>query len=260
MFNLASRISPSQLFPGIRISNIEELQFRLRRYFRRHIEECEDEAIIEEENNANTNPNFMKEQDMNFRLYPFYINWKKLEANEPSYYRTFIRFGYFGASVYSSFKEKYPNLSLDNILFVLSSFISEYLLSKDNKDEASQKVIKDYFEKIPNLDDMCELIQKKIIMLKEVPMILLVLKIYEINYMIQKNNVELEKVLKAEYLLGTYLTDEEYNDINKHYKGKINKLFKKLVEENGKEYKLPKTKEQYFNHIKYVYKKKIKNE
>ena len=260
MFNLASRISPSQLFPGIRISNIEELQFRLRRYFRRHIEECEDEAIIEEENNANTNPNFMKEQDMNFRLYPFYINWKKLEANEPSYYRTFIHFGYFGASVYSSFKEKYPNLSLDNILFVLSSFISEYLLSKDNKDEASQKVIKDYFEKIPNLDDMCELIKKKIIMLKEVPMILLVLKIYEINYMIQKNNVELEKVLKAEYLLGTYLTDEEYNDINKHYKGKINKLFKKLVEENGKEYKLPKTKEQYFNHIKYVYKKKIKNE
>ena len=260
MFNLASRISPSQLFPGIRISNIEELQFRLRRYFRRHIEECEDEAIIEEENNANTNPNFMKEQDMNFRLYPFYINWKKLEANEPSYYRTFIHFGYFGASVYSSFKEKYPNLSLDNILFVLSSFISEYLLSKDNKDEASQKVIKDYFEKIPNLDDICDLIKKKVIMLKEVPMILLVLKIYEINYMIQKNNVELEKVLKAEYLLGTYLTDEEFNDINKHYKGKINKLFKKLVEENGKEYKLPKTKEQYFNHIKYVYKKKIKNE
>jgi len=260
MFNLASRISPSQLFPGIRISNIEELQFRLRRYFRRHIEECEDEAVIEEENNANTNPNFMKEQDMNFRLYPFYINWKKLEANEPSYYRTFIHFGYFGASVYSSFKEKYPNLSLDNILFVLSSFISEYLLSKDNKDEASQKVIKDYFEKIPNLDDICDLIKKKVIMLKEVPMILLVLKIYEINFMIQKNNVELEKVLKTEYLLGTYLTDEEFNDINKHYKGKINKLFKKLVEENGKEYKLPKTKEQYFNHIKYVYKKKIKNE
>ena len=260
MFNLASRISSSQLFPGIRISNIEEIQLRLRRYFRRHIEEVEDEAIIEEENKANTNPNFMKEQDMNFRLYPFYINWKKLEDNESSYYRTFIHFGYFGASVYSSFKEKYPNLSLDNILFVLSSFISEYLLSKDKKDEASQKVIKDYFEKIPNLDDICKLIKKKVIMLKEVPMILLVLKIYEINYMIQKNNVELEKVLKAEYLLGTYLTDEEFNDINKHYKGKINKLFKKLVEENGKEYKLPKTKEQYFNHIKYVYKKKIKNE
>lgn len=239
------------------LSELGEFQFPIRRIFLRYLDEREDEQYKEE---SSDNPNFMQEKNMNFRLYPFYINWKKLEDNELSYYRTFIHFGYFGASVYSSFKEKYPNLSLDNILFVLSSFISEYLLSKDKKDEASQKVIKDYFEKIPNLDDICKLIKKKVIMLKEVPMILLVLKIYEINYMIQKNNVELEKVLKAEYLLGTYLTDEEFNDINKHYKGKINKLFKKLVEENGQEYKLPKTKEQYFNHIKYVYKKKIKNE
>ena len=226
----------------------------------RHRLEFIHEIEIENESISNSNPNFMKEENMNFRLYPFYINWKKLEANEPYYFRTFIRFGYFGASIFSSFKEKYPSLSSDNILYVLSNFISEHLLNEDSKDEASQKVIKDYFEKIPNLDDICDLIKKKVIMLKEVPMILLVLKIYEINYMIQKNNVELEKVLKAEYLLGTYLTDEEYTDINKHYKGKINKLFKKLVEENGKEYKLPKTKEQYFNHIKYVYKKKIKNE
>ena len=31
--------------------------------------------------------------------------------------------------------------------------------------------------------------------------------------MIQKNIVELEKILKAEYLLGTYLTDEEFKSI-----------------------------------------------
>ena len=98
-------------------------------------------------------------------------------------------------------------------------------------------------------------------MMKEVPMILLILKIYEINFMLQKNNAELEKVLKSEYLLGTYLTDEEYSDMNKnHYKGKINKLFKKLVKENGKEYELPNTRAKLFNHIKYVYKKIIKNE
>jgi len=66
----------------------------------------------------------------------------------------------FGDYVYSSFKEKYPNLILDNILFVLNYFIHEYLLSKDNKEEASQKIIKDYFEKIPNLDDLCDLIKK----------------------------------------------------------------------------------------------------
>ena len=226
----------------------------------RHRLEFIHEIEIENESISNSNPNFMKEQNMNFRLYPFYINWKKLEANEPYYFRTFIRFGYFGASIFSSFKEKYPSLSSDNILYVLSNFISGHLLNEDSKDEASQKVIKDYFEKIPNLDDICDLIKKKIIMYKEVPIILLVLKIYEIKYMIQKNNFELEKVLKIEYLLGTYLTNEEYKEIYKHYEGEINKIFKKLKRENGKEYELPKAKGQYFNHIKYVYKKKIKNE
>ena len=158
--DISTRLSTSQLFPGIRISNIEEIQFRLRHYFRRHIEECEDEAVIDEENASNSNPNFMKEKDINFRLYPFYINWKKLEANELGYYRTFIHFGYFGASIYSSFKEKYPTLSINNILYVLSTFISEYLLSKENKEESCKKVIKEFFDKIPNLDDIYELIKK----------------------------------------------------------------------------------------------------
>ncbi len=226
----------------------------------RHRLEFIHEIEIENENISNSNPNFMKEQDMNFRLYPFYINWKKLETNESSYFRAFIKFGYFGASIYSSFKEKYPSLRSDNILYVLSNFISEYLLNEDSKDEVSQKMIKDFFEKIPNLDDICNLIMKKIIMFKEVPIILLVLKIYEIKYMIQKNNFELEKILKIEYLLGTYLTNEEYNEVYKHYEGEINRIFRKLVKENGREYELPKAKGQYFNHIKYVYKKRIKNE
>ena len=100
-----SEIDPFNIFynrilPG-RMANIEELQFHLRRLFLRHIEEREDEQIKED----NTNPNFMLEKDMNFRLYPFYINWKKLEANESGYYRIFVHFGYFGASIYSSFKE-----------------------------------------------------------------------------------------------------------------------------------------------------------
>ena len=60
--DISTRLSTSQLFPGIRISNIEEIQFRLRHYFRRHIEECEDEAVIDEENASNSNPNFMKEK------------------------------------------------------------------------------------------------------------------------------------------------------------------------------------------------------
>ena len=246
-----SNIFYSRLFPG-RLSNIGDFQFYLRRLFLRHIEEREDEQITED----NSNPNFMLEKDMNFRLYPFYINWKKLEANESEYYRIFVHFGYFGASIYSSFKEKYPSLDVNNILHVLASFISEYLLSKDNKTEITQKFIKEFFEKIPKLDDICDLINKKVIMMKEVSMMLLILKIYEINYLIEKKNEMVEKVLKNVYLLGTYLNDNEYKEICKtHYKGKISKTFKKIVETHGKDYELPKTKQKLINHIKLVYKK-----
>ena len=231
---------------------LEELQYHLNRLILRHIEESEDDQIKEDD----SNPNFMLEKDMNFRLYPFYINWKKIEENESGYYQIFVHFGYFGVSIYSSFKEKYPSLKVNNILFVLASFIDEYLLSKNNKSESSQKLIEEFFEKMPTLEKLCNLIQEKIIMKKEVSMILLVLKIYEIYYMLQKNNEELEKVLKNEYLLITYLNENEYKDIyHSHYKGKISQSFKKIVEKNGKEYELPKTKTKLINHIKWIYKK-----
>ena len=71
----------------------------------------------------------------------------------------------------------------------------------------------------------------------------------------------LEKVLKCEYLLGTYLNNEEYSDIYKNnFKGKVNQIFIKISNEKGKEYSLPKTKEKFNNHIKYVYNKYIKSE
>jgi hypothetical protein len=230
----------------------EELQFQIRRLFLRHIEEREDERVKED----NSNPNFMVEKDMNFRLYPFYINWKKIEANESGYYRIFLHFGYFGASIFSSFKEKYPSLDVNNVLYVLTSFISEDLLTPERESEANQKLIKEFFEKMPKLDSLCELIQKKIIMIKEVPVIILVLKIYEIHYLLLKEYKEVEKVLKSEYLLATYLEDNEYKEIYQaHYKGKISKAFKKIVETNGKEYELAKTKPKYFNNIKIIYKK-----
>ena len=234
---------------------LEELQFHLNRLILLHIEEREEDQIRED----NSNPNFMLEKDMNFRLYPFYINWKKIEENESGYYQIFVHFGYFGVSVYSSFKEKYPSLNMDNVLFVLTSFIDEYLLSKDSQNEENQKIIKQFFEKMPNLEKLCNLIQKKIIMKKEVPMILLVLKIYGIYYMLQKNNEELEKVLKNEYLLVTYLNENEYKEIyHSYFKGKISQRFKKIVEKNGKEYELARTKAKLINHIKSIYKKNKK--
>ena len=260
-----SEFSPiffENIIPGIRISNIEVFQSRLRNIIRRHIREHEEETILlEEEIHTDYNPNFMKEKDINFRLYPFYINWKKLEANELEYYHIYICYGFFGAALYSSFKEKMPNFSFKNIIYALSSFIKDYLLVKDNKEESIQKKITEFFEIFPNLDNLCKLIKNKIIMMKEVPLILIILKIYEINYLIDKNNKDLEKVLKNEYLLVAYLNNEEYKDIfSNHFKGEVNKIFIKIANEKGKEYELPKTKEKFNNHIKYVYNTFIKSE
>ena len=254
-------ISFENIIPGIRISNIEVFQSRLRNLVRRHIREHEEEIILlEEEINTNSNPNFMKAKDINFRLYPFYINWKKLEANELEYYHIFICYGYFGAALYSSLNEKMILFTSKNIINALSLFIRDYLLIKENKEESTQKKIIEFLEILPNLDDLCKIIKKKIIMMKEVPLILIILKIYELNYLINNNYKDLEKVLKSEYLLGTYLNNEEYSDLYKdHFKGQVNQIFIKIAKEKGKEYAFPKTKENLNNHIKYVYNKFIKN-
>jgi hypothetical protein len=108
---------------------------------------------------------------------------------------------------------------------------------------------------MPNLDKLCELIEKKIIMMKEVPMIILILKIYEIDFILKKSNDDIEKVLKYQYLLLTYLDDDEYKEIyNSNFKGKVSKVFKKIVEVHGKNYYLAKSKIKYIEHIKSLYK------
>ena len=91
--------------------------------------------------------------------------------------------------------------------------------------------------------------------MKEVPLLILLLKLYEINFFIEKNNEELINVLKNEFLLMTYMTDEEYSNIyNNHFEEKISKIFKRLTNSYGKNYKLPKSKMRFINHIKSIYK------
>ena len=246
-----SEIILSRLMTG-RVQDLDELRIPFRYFFQRYFDERVDEQFKEEK----TNENFMEEKFMNFRLYPFYINWKKIEANDPGYYRVLVHYGYFGAAIFSSFKEKYSSLDVNNILYVLAGFIAEYLLKSENdKTDLVKKTIKDFFEKMPNLDELCELIEKKIIMMKEVPMIILILKIYEIDFILKKSKENLEKIYKSEYLILSYLNDEEYRDIyNENFKGKVSKIFKKIVEIHGKNYLLAKSKVSFINHIKSMYK------
>ena len=244
-----------------RLSNLEEINRGYNYYVQRRFENSEDLALIEAEDTINKNPNFMKGKDVNFRLYPFYINWKLLEENEKGYFRIFVHFGYFGAAIYSLFKEKYPILNIKNILFILSNFIPDFLLKNTKKDPSIKEDIKFFFDKMPNIDSLYQIIKGKIILFKEISLFLIVLKIYEIYFISIKNKTEMEKVLKSEFLLANYLTDEEYENIYKeHFKGRVNRIFKKLAEIKGKEYQLVKTKSELISQIKYIYKKFIKDD
>jgi len=245
-----------------RLTDFEEIQLQYSNYIRRRrTENLEDEALIESEDLMNKNPNFAKEKEINFRLYPFYINWKKLEENQEGYFRIFVHFGYFGVAMYSLFKEKYPILNKKNILIIFSSFIPDLILKKKSKEKYIKEDLEFFFEKLPNIDAIYQLIQGKVIMLKEISIYLIVLKIYEIFFSLNDDGENMEKVLKCEFLLGNYLTEEEYENIYKeHFKGKVSKVFRKLEENRGKEYELAKTKNEFFSHIKFVYKKFVKKD
>ena len=76
------------------IFHSRDINFPIRHFILRHLVDIEEDEQYEEE--TSNNPNFMQEKNMNFRLYPFYINWKKIEHNESGYYRIFLKYGYLG--------------------------------------------------------------------------------------------------------------------------------------------------------------------
>ena len=239
------------------ISNLDIFQQRIQSYyFDRHLVYREDS---DDESEENTNSNFMQEKEINYRLYPIYINWKKVEANKEGYYRVFANFGYFGVAIYSAFKEITPNLTADNLLYSTALVVSEYFFSKDVNSESIQKAIKNYFDNIPDLEKILELLKKKILLLKEVPIIFLILKIYEVYFLRNQKYEELKKVLQCMFLIESYITEEEFKEMySKNFKGKINKIFK-TVSSNGKVYKLQKTKQKLLVHIKKIFNKNKEN-
>ena len=86
-------------------------------------------------------------------------------------------------------------------------------------------------------------------------MSILIPKTHEIDFILKKSKEHLEKSYKPEYLILSYLNDEEYRDIyNENFKGKVSKIFKKIVEVHGKNYLLAKSKVSFINHIKSMYK------
>ena len=230
---------------------IEEIRTEIIRLIRMHYIDTEEERAQD----TNKNPNFMKENNMKYNLYPFYINWKKIEERKNSYYDMFVHFGYFGASVFSSFKmvDCPINITYKNIIFTFSTLLYEFLVNSKDK-EKDAKEVELFMDKLPELDNMFKLINKKVVMFKEVPIYILVMKIYEIYFLynIEENN--LIELLKYQYLLISYLKDGEYKEMfEKNFGEKVRKIYEKMVEKLGKQFELPNTKKKYLNHLKYVY-------
>ena len=237
-------------------TNLVNIQYDFIRYFQRHIEECEDQIVPE----LNNNPNFMHEKDMKFNLYPFYINWKLIEANEYNYFDVFVHFGYLGASVYSSLRYIYPKITNKNIIFVFSTFCYDFLVSENEDQEKDDKDLITFIQKSPEINQIYNLIKKKIIMFKEIPIFLIILKIYEIYYLYKDERIKIIDLLKYQYLLISYMTDDEFNEIfQEHFKGKVSSIFRKLVNLIGNQLELPNTRKKYINHIKYIYQSINKN-
>ena len=229
-------------------TNLINMRYELAFYFQRHLEECEDQIVPE----LNNNPNFMHEKDMKYSLYPLYINWKKIEANENSYFDMFVHYGYFGASIYSSYRDIYPNINNKNIIYLFSSLCYDFLINQG--EEKNEKELEMFISKLPENKVIYKLIQNKVVMFKEIPIYLIILKIYEIYYLYKGEEEKLIELLKYQYLLLSYMTEDEYNEIfENHFKGKVYSLFKKLVYKIGVQLELPITKTKYINHMKSIY-------
>lgn len=233
-------------------TNLDQLQLTLQLLYERRLEQREEE---EEETivSRNNNPNFLKEKDINYKNYPLYLNWKKIESNESEFYLTLSHFGYFGAHIYSTFKTDYPRLKTKNIFETFATFIKDFI--------NEPKKVKEFIDKLPKLKEISEIIKDKTVLFKEVPMFLIVLKILEIYWINKKNEKkeELVEVLKNEYLLISYLSEEEYKNLfDEYFKGKTHKIFKELGKKYGKIYFLPKSKNQFFEHLKFIFQNKDK--
>jgi hypothetical protein len=138
-------------------TNLINMRYELAFYFQRHLEECEDQIVPE----LNNNPNFMHEKDMKYNLYPLYINWKKIEANENSYFDMFVHYGYFGASIYSSYRDIYPNINNKNIIYLFSSLCYDFLINQG--EEKNEKELEMFISKLPENKVIYKLIQNKVV-------------------------------------------------------------------------------------------------
>lgn len=213
------------------------------------------------------NETFMQEKSINYRLYPLYINWKKIETKSKKniYYNIFKLFGYFGEAIFDILidinKNELKYYNHKKFLYQLNSYKKYYTEGKIIKNDFMDKLISIY-------DDVISLIKNKIIIFKEITIFIIILRLYENYYAFVKDNNKLLEVLKYEFFIIYHLKEAEYKKI-------YDKYFKTITYYNG-DYEdddddeifhinnsksFPINRTIYINHIKDIYKRiKKKNQ
>ena len=223
-----------------RLREIFELRTRRRLYDDYSVDEDMENAIY----NSNENfKQFSKENDINFRNYPFPINWVEIEKDENEYYYILSKYGYFGASIYTQLN-KIKKFTLNNLIVLIVGMFSNFL-KKEKIDE-----LKEFIFSLPQTPEMIyKMIKNKFILVKEIPVYLIMLIIYEIFYFFhdngQYNNYNNQKlILKGQYTLINMINDDEYKSIYEDsFKGKPIQMLSKL------NYNIKKERKKYLKHI-----------
>ena len=197
------------------------------------------------------NENFIKEKDIKFNLYPLFINWKKIESKslENNYFKIFKLFGYFGEAIYEILRETLPKVD-NNDYYTYKNFLNE--LSKLYKKELKKEEIEtnNFYKKIISVnEDVVSLVKNKIIIFKEIPIFLIIFKIYQSIYISlndKKNSID---SLKYQFIILSYIKNDEYDIIyNKYLKQfKIGRYLGLNI--------FQRNKDEYIKQIKKDYKK-----
>jgi hypothetical protein len=185
------------------------------------------------------NNNFIKEENIKFDLYPLYINWKKIESKkiENYYFNIFKLFGYFGEAIYEILTKAIPK---DDNYYRSNNFVNE--LNKLYKMKYKKEEIENnnLFKKLLEIkDDVFSLIKNKIVIFKEIPIFLIILKFYESFYSSLKDKNNAIESLKYQFIILNYLKNDEYEIIYKKYLQKFRStgfLSQKIFLDNKGEY------------------------
>ena len=211
------------------------------------------EVILNEKEMQSENENFIQEKNIKYSLYPLYINWKKIESKNLDniiHYNIFKLFGYFGAAIFNILVESsiydLDYFSYENFLFELNSFYIKYFSESQIKNSG-------FFKKIINIyDDVISLIKNKIIIFKEISVFIIIMKLYQTYFSKIKDNKKLFDVIKYQYIIISYLKEDEYKLIFNKYLKKLNRKSSFDILFNQHIY--PKNKKKFINNLKIIYK------